>query len=206
MQGGSFRNRKIGRFLAKPDTQLRVSPCFGLRTQPACPFPNSRIFRCEGISFIPALNKDQRSHGFRPKNTRIISLPSAPRQLPRSPELALGVRHAVPKRKFRTDCKSGAKSLHSVHLLRANIRAVIAKSAKISSSLGSPTSESESPGCYRTGLPTTSATGFAGLCASSNIDKSKAPQTFGHCRFPPAHATPNPSEGSWNGCQYLERR
>ena len=122
------------------------------------------------------------------------------------PKLTRGVRHAVPKHKFRTGCKSGAESLRSVHLLRANIRDVIAKSAKISSSLGSPTSESESTGCCRTGIPTASATGFAGLCASSNIDKSKAPQTFGHCRFPPAHATPNPSEGSWNGCQYPERR
>ena len=28
----------------------------------------------------PALNKDQRSHGFRPKNTRIVSLSTAPRQ------------------------------------------------------------------------------------------------------------------------------
>ena len=56
LQGGNFRkslNAKCGSFLLKPDTQLRVSPCFSSQTQPACPFPNSRIFRCEGISFIP---------------------------------------------------------------------------------------------------------------------------------------------------------
>ena len=35
----------------------------------------------------PALNKDQRSHGFRPKNIRIISRPTSPRQSP-PPKLA----------------------------------------------------------------------------------------------------------------------
>ena len=33
----------------------------------------------------PAFNKDQRSYSFRPKNTQIISLPTAPRQSPRHP-------------------------------------------------------------------------------------------------------------------------
>ena len=45
--------------------------------------PIQGFFRCEGISFIPRANKDQRSHGFRPKNTCIISFPPAPRQSPR---------------------------------------------------------------------------------------------------------------------------
>ena len=33
----------------------------------------------------PAFNKDQRSYSFRPKNTQIVSLPTAPRQSPRHP-------------------------------------------------------------------------------------------------------------------------
>ena len=72
--------QNFGRFRSKPDTQLRVSPCFGSRTQPACPFPIQGFSRCEGISFTPALNKDQHSRGSRPKNDKIISLPLSPRQ------------------------------------------------------------------------------------------------------------------------------
>ena len=45
--------------------------------------PIQGFFRCEGISFIPRANKDQHSYSFRPKNTRIISFPTAPRQSPR---------------------------------------------------------------------------------------------------------------------------
>ena len=44
---------KIGRFLLKPDTQLRVSPCFGSRTRPARPFPNPRIFPVRGNQLHP---------------------------------------------------------------------------------------------------------------------------------------------------------
>ena len=62
--------------------------------------PIQGFSRCEGISFIPRANKDQRSHGFRPKNTQIISLPTAPRQSPRP-------------------AQTGP---NSVHLLRANRR------------------------------------------------------------------------------------
>ena len=106
--------------------------------------PIQGFSRCEGISFTPAFNKDQHSRGFCPKNGKIISLPLAPRQSPHPPKLAHGVRHAAPKRKSRTGCKSDAESLHAVHLLRANVLDVIAKSAKTSSSPESPTSESES--------------------------------------------------------------
>ena len=59
---------KIGRFLLKPDTQLRVSPCFGSRTRPARPFPNPRIFPVRGNQLHP------------PRSTKInIPAASAPR-------------------------------------------------------------------------------------------------------------------------------
>ena len=135
-----------------------------------------------------------------PKERKYDTTPAVPTSIARPPKLARGVRHAVPKHKVRTGCKSGAESLHSVHLLRANIRDVIAKSAKTSSSSGSPTSGSESTGCCRTVLPIASATGFAVQYTPSSNDKSKALRTFCHCRFPPANATPNPSAESWDGC------
>ena len=53
--------------------------------------PIQGFSRCEGISFTPALNKDQHSRGSRPKNDNIISSPTAPRQSPRPPTLARGV-------------------------------------------------------------------------------------------------------------------
>ena len=40
-------------FPLKPDTQLRVSPRFSSQTQPACPFPNSRIFPVRGNQLHP---------------------------------------------------------------------------------------------------------------------------------------------------------
>ena len=72
--------------------------------------PIQGFFGARESASSPALNKDRRSHGFRPKNTRIKSLPTAPRQSPRPSKLARGVGHSVPKRKFRTGCKSGADS------------------------------------------------------------------------------------------------
>ena len=54
---GYFQESKIGHFLAKPDTQLRVSPCFGSLTQPACPFPNPRIFPVRGTQLHPRVKQ-----------------------------------------------------------------------------------------------------------------------------------------------------
>ena len=48
---------KIGRFRSKPDTQLRVSPCFGSRTRSARPFPNPRIFPVRGNQLHPRVQQ-----------------------------------------------------------------------------------------------------------------------------------------------------
>ena len=85
----------------KPDTQLRVSPCFSSQTQPACPLPNSRIFRCEGISFIPRAK--QRSPFLRlspQEQQNYITFPH-PASIAAPAKLALGVGHAATGRPLR---------------------------------------------------------------------------------------------------------
>ena len=72
--------------------------------------PIQGFFGARESASSPALNKDQRSHGFRPKNTRIISLSTTPRQSPRPQNWARKVRPSAPKRKLRAGCKHGAKS------------------------------------------------------------------------------------------------
>ena len=50
------------------------------------------------LASSPALNKDQRSYSFRPKNTQIVSLTTAPRQSPRPAQTGMGCDLKVLKR------------------------------------------------------------------------------------------------------------
>ena len=59
---------KFGRFLPKPDTQLRVSPFFRRDADAA---PTDKDFSVRGNH--PPRVKEQRLHGFRRKNEEMIS-------------------------------------------------------------------------------------------------------------------------------------
>ena len=76
---------KVGRIPSKPDTQLRISPCFGSQTQPACPFPNPRIFPMRGNqlhppqyhrSTSPRLSPQERQNYITPPRPASIAAPA----------------------------------------------------------------------------------------------------------------------------------
>ena len=106
----TLRNRppsflaKIGRFLLKPDTQLRVSPCFGSRTRPARPFPNPRIFPVRGNQLHPRAKQRSTFPRLSPQERQNYITSPLPASTP--PKLALGVGHSVPNRKSAPGCKS----------------------------------------------------------------------------------------------------
>ena len=75
--------------------------------------PIQGFSRCEGISFTPALNKDQHSRGSRPKNDKIISLPLSPRQSSHNPKI------------LHVDCKGKRKFLERFTLAKGNLMVFI---------------------------------------------------------------------------------
>jgi len=76
--------KEFGRFLQKPDTQLRVSPWSGSQTRPARPLSFPRIFRC-GESASPRSVKEHRlavaAIPF-PQDEKSIAQPRPPPQVP----------------------------------------------------------------------------------------------------------------------------
>ena len=81
--------QNFGRFLLKPDTQLRVSPCFSSQTQPACPFPNSRIFPVRGNQLHPPRStKINVPTAFTPRTHKLYHIPP-PRVNRRAPSKVL---------------------------------------------------------------------------------------------------------------------